>query len=103
MKGWLKEAIPMSIGGINFYSSGYGATFLTSGVGSTTDVTNSQVQSISPVKTQGTSDQSSDAANTDNNSSTNSTFTQNFSPTQDQVKSASDTGRTRGSFVDLTV
>ncbi|WP_044564123.1 hypothetical protein [Azospirillum sp. B4] len=95
----------MSIGGINFYSSGYGATFFSSGAGSTADVTNSQVQAISPVKTQGTSDNSSDAANTDNNSSTSSSssFTQNFNPTQDQVKSASDTGRTRGAFVNLTV
>ncbi|TWB46273.1 hypothetical protein [Nitrospirillum viridazoti] len=97
----------MSIGGINFYSSGYGATFLTAGVGSTSDVTNSQVQSISPVKTQGTSDQGTDQANTDNNASNNgssgSGFTQNFSPTQDQVKAASDTGRTRGAFVNLTV
>ncbi|MDG3440095.1 hypothetical protein [Nitrospirillum amazonense] len=95
----------MSIGGINFYSSGYGATFLTSGVGSTSDVSNSQVQSISPVKTQGTSDQGTDQANTDNNASNSSSnsFTQNFSPTQDQVKAASDTGRTRGAFVNLTV
>ncbi|MDZ5647041.1 hypothetical protein [Nitrospirillum sp. BR 11828] len=95
----------MSIGGINFYSSGYGATFLTSGIGSTSDASNTQVQSISPVKTQGTSDQGTDQANTDNtasNSSSNS-FTQNFSPTQDQVKAASDTGRTRGAFVNLTV
>ncbi|MEE3626475.1 hypothetical protein UCD39_21245 [Nitrospirillum sp. BR 11752] len=94
----------MSIGGINFYSSGYGATFLTSGIGSTSDASNTQVQSISPVKTQGTSDQGTDQANTDNSTSNNSnSFTQNFSPTQDQVKAASDTGRTRGAFVNLTV
>lgn len=94
----------MSIGGINFYSSGYGATFLTPGVGSTNATSNTpQVQPVAPVKTQGTTDQSTDQANTDNTASNSSSASFNLSPTQDQIKAASDTGRTRGAFVNLTV
>ncbi|MDE1148762.1 MAG: hypothetical protein PW843_19495 [Azospirillaceae bacterium] len=94
----------MSVGGIDFYSTGYSSTFQSPNAG-TTDATGngSQVRPVPPVKTQGTSDGNTDAANTDNTSSANTNATLNLSPTADQVKSASDTGRTRGAFVDLTV